>query len=127
MKKKINSEKAPKAIGPYSQAIIANDLIFVSGQLPLVYKTGNLVEGDIGKQTEIIFENIKNILNEVGCSIDDIIKTTIYLKDLNDFAVVNEIYKKYFNEPYPARTTIEVSNIPRNAKILIDVIASYKK
>ncbi len=122
MKKIIYTEKAPKPIGPYSQAIEFNNLIFTSGQIAMD-KEGNLVDGGIKEQTKIILENIKNILEAAGSSINNCLKTTVYLKDMNDFADMNEIYLSYFLESSPSRTTVEVNKLPKDAKICIDVIA----
>lgn len=119
----INTDKAPKAIGPYSQAIKYENLIFISGQIAIDPKTQELIEGDIKKQTERIMENIKAILEEAGLSLNHVIKTTIYLKDINDFPALNEVYGKYFTEHKPARATIEVSNLPKGALVEIEAIA----
>lgn len=119
----INTDKAPKAIGPYSQAIKYENLIFISGQIAIDPKTQELIEGDIKKQTERIMENIKAILEEAGLSLNHVIKTTIYLKNINDFPALNEVYGKYFTEHKPARATIEVSNLPKGALVEIEAIA----
>ncbi|RMA97709.1 RidA family protein [Hydrogenothermus marinus] len=119
----INTDKAPKAIGPYSQAIKYENLIFISGQIAIDPKTQGLIEGDIKKQTERIMENIKAILEEAGLSLNHVIKTTIYLKNINDFPALNEVYGKYFTEHKPARATIEVSNLPKGALVEIEAIA----
>lgn len=119
----INTDKAPKAIGPYSQAIKYENLIFISGQIAIDPKTQELIKSDIKKQTERIMENIKAILEEAGLSLNHVIKTTIYLKDINDFPALNEVYGKYFTEHKPARATIEVSNLPKGALVEIEAIA----
>lgn len=124
MKEVIFSEKAPQPIGPYSQAIKTGNFIFLSGQLG-IDSAGNLKQG-IQEQTHQIFSNISAILAQVNSSIDSIIKTTIYLININDFAQVNEIYQSYFQQPYPARTTIEVSSLPKSALVEIDAIAFIK-
>lgn len=122
-KEVIKSNKAPAAIGPYSQAIKAAGLIFVSGQIPIDPLTGEIVEGGIEEQTERVLKNIEVILEAANSGIDQAVKTTIYLKDMNDFASVNKIYEKRFSYTSPARATVEVSNLPKNASIEIDVIA----
>jgi 2-iminobutanoate/2-iminopropanoate deaminase len=123
MKKIVNTENAPQPIGPYSQAIMPNDhIIFVSEQIPL-RPDGILVEGDIIAQTRQVLENIKAILEEAGMGLKDVVKTSVYLKDLNHFAQFNETYGEYFGVSKPARTVVEVSRIPKDALIGIDVIA----
>lgn len=126
MKKAITSKKAPLPIGPYSQAILAGDFLFISGQIAIDPETGNLVSNDIKGQTTIVLENIKNILEAGGLSFEDVVKTTIYLKDIKDFPQVNEIYERYVTKPFPARATVEVSSLPKGALVEIDAIA-YKK
>ncbi len=123
MPKQINTNNAPAAIGPYSQAIVANGFIFCSGQLGLDPQTGNLVEG-IENQTHQIIKNLQAVLQEAGSDLNKVIKTTILLKDITDFAKVNEIYGSYFSETKPARATYEVSNLPKNGLIEIEAIAS---
>ena len=124
MKKEIiKSDKAPEAIGPYSQAIRAAGLIFISGQIPLDPLTGDIVNGGIKEQTKRVMKNIEAILEAAGSGIDKALKTTIYLKNLSDFESVNKIYGDYFSSTPPARATVEVSNLPKNASIEIDVIA----
>ncbi len=123
MKKVIHSTLAPKAIGPYSQAITTNDLVFVSGQLGIDASTGEFKGADIHSQTTQSMENIKAILKEVGLGMDSVVKTTILLKSLDDFAVVNEIYGSYFKEPYPARATFQVAKLPKDALVEIEAIA----
>lgn len=118
----INTEKSPQAIGPYSQGIISGNLIFVSGQIPLD-ADGKLVSDDIQEQTRQCLRNISHILEEAGSSLEKVIKTTIYLVDMDDFARVNEVYAGFFTEPYPARSCVEVSSLPRDVKIEIEVIA----
>ncbi len=126
-KKIIYTEKAPKPIGPYSQAIIAGDFIFTSGQIPIDPKTNQLVQGDIKEQTKQVLENLKAILEEAGVTFDDVVKVTVYMKDLNEFSAMNEIYSEYFKNSPPARTTVEVSRLPRDVKIEIDLIAVKKQ
>ncbi|TPH65831.1 RidA family protein [Helicobacter pylori] len=123
MKEVIHSTLAPKAIGPYSQAIATNDLVFVSGQLGIDASTGAFKGADIHSQTTQSMENIKAILKEAGLGMDSVVKTTILLKSLDDFAVVNEIYGSYFKEPYPARATFQVAKLPKDALVEIEAIA----
>ncbi|PUD82117.1 RidA family protein [Helicobacter pylori] len=123
MKEVIHSTLAPKAIGPYSQAITTNDLVFVSGQLGIDVSTGEFKGADIHSQTTQSMENIKAILKEAGLGMDSVVKTTILLKSLDDFAVVNEIYGSYFTEPYPARATFQVAKLPKDALVEIEAIA----
>ncbi len=123
MKEVIHSTLAPKAIGPYSQAIATNDLVFVSGQLGIDASTGEFKGADIHSQTTQSMENIKAILEEVGLGMDSVVKTTILLKSLDDFAVVNGIYGSYFKEPYPARATFQVAKLPKDALVEIEAIA----
>jgi 2-iminobutanoate/2-iminopropanoate deaminase len=126
MKEIIHTESAPKAIGPYSQAIAYNGLIFVSGQIPLDPATGALVEGGIEEQTARVLDNLKAVLEAAGATLDTVLKTTIYLKDLGDFSKVNEIYGRYFPQYPPARATVEVARLPRDVKVEIDAVA-YRK
>ncbi|GAA8906425.1 RidA family protein [Helicobacter pylori] len=123
MKEVIHSTLAPKAIGPYSQAIATDDLVFVSGQLGIDASTGEFKGTDIHSQTTQSMENIKAILKEVGLGMDSVVKTTILLKSLDDFSVVNEIYGSYFKEPYPARATFQVAKLPKDALVEIEAIA----
>ncbi|GAA7477847.1 RidA family protein [Helicobacter pylori] len=123
MKEVIHSTLAPKAIGPYSQAIATNDLVFVSGQLGIDVSTGEFKGPDIHSQTTQSMENIKAILKEAGLGMDSVVKTTILLKSLDDFSVVNEIYGSYFKEPYPARATFQVAKLPKDALVEIEAIA----
>ncbi|GAA8429669.1 RidA family protein [Helicobacter pylori] len=123
MKEVIHSTLAPKAIGPYSQAIATNDLVFISGQLGIDASTGEFKGTDIHSQTTQSMENIKAILKEVGLGMDSVVKTTILLKSLDDFAVVNEIYGSYFKEPYPVRATFQVAKLPKDALVEIEAIA----
>ncbi|RKV12978.1 RidA family protein [Helicobacter pylori] len=123
MKEVIHSTLAPKAIGPYSQAIATNNLVFVSGQLGIDASTGEFKGTDIHSQTTQSMENIKAILKEAGLGMDSVVKTTILLKSLDDFSVVNEIYGSYFTEPYPARATFQVAKLPKDALVEIEAIA----
>jgi 2-iminobutanoate/2-iminopropanoate deaminase len=113
-----------KAIGPYSTAIESGDLVFVSGQIPLDAATGKLVEGDISAQAKQSLENLKSILAAAGLSFAHVVKTTIFLASMGDFAAVNDVYKSYVGEPYPARSTIAVAALPMGAKVEIEMIAS---
>jgi 2-iminobutanoate/2-iminopropanoate deaminase len=124
MKKKvIQTEKAPKAIGPYSQAIQAGNFLFLSGQIPLDPKTGELVKGDIRKQTQQVLENIKGILESQGLGMENVVKVTIFLEDIANFNQVNEVYATYFPSSPPARSTVEVTKLPRDADIEIEALA----
>jgi 2-iminobutanoate/2-iminopropanoate deaminase len=123
MKKIISTSDAPAAIGPYSQAIRSDNFIFCSGQIPLDPKSGEMVADDIGAQTRRVLDNISGILKSEGLSLGDVLKTTIFLTDLGNFQIVNEIYGSYFNNQPPARSTVQVSALPKGAKIEIEVIA----
>ncbi|MCM8818059.1 MAG: RidA family protein [Candidatus Omnitrophica bacterium] len=122
MFERIITEKAPLPIGPYSQAVKWKNFIFVSGQIPINPETNIVVKGDIAIQTEQVIENIKNILDKAGASLDDVVKTTVFLKNLNDFDKMNLVYSKYFKNK-PARSTFEVSRLPKDVLIEIEVIA----
>jgi 2-iminobutanoate/2-iminopropanoate deaminase len=122
----VSTDKAPKAIGPYSQAIVAGDLVFVSGQIPLDPQTQQMVQGDVRAQTERVMENLSAILGTAGVSLDNVVKASIFLADLNDFAAVNEVYGKRFLNAPPARSTVQVAGLPKGARVEIDVIASRK-
>jgi 2-iminobutanoate/2-iminopropanoate deaminase len=121
----LSSNDAPKAIGPYSQAVRAGQLLFASGQIPLDPASGSIVEGDVTAQTRRVMENLRAVLKAGGLSLADVVRTTIYLIDLNDFTKVNDAYGSYFEEPYPARATVQVSRLPRDARVEIDAIAAY--
>jgi 2-iminobutanoate/2-iminopropanoate deaminase len=125
MKQAVSSPDAPKAIGPYSQAVRAGQLLFVSGQVPLDPRTGQLVNGDIAAQTRRVFDNLGAVLKAGGRSFADVVRTTVFLADMNDFAAMNEVYGQYFSEPYPARATVQVARLPKDARVEIDVIASF--
>jgi len=118
----IHSDHAPAAIGPYSQATRAGNLVFLSGQVPLDPATGNLVEGDIAAQARQAFDNIKAVVAAAGGSMDDIVRVGLYLTDLSQFAEVNAVMADYFSQPYPARSTIEVSALPRGAQFEVDAL-----
>lgn len=123
MKKVIFTEKAPAAIGPYSQAIEANGMVFLSGQVPINPATGELVEGGITEQTTQVFENIKNVLAEAGLTTDNIVKTTVFLADMSLFAEMNAVYAKYFTSDCPARSAFAVKGLPKGALVEIESIA----
>jgi 2-iminobutanoate/2-iminopropanoate deaminase len=125
VKQAISSPDAPKATGPYSQAVRAGQLLFVSGQVPLDPATGRIVDGDIAAQTRRVFANLGAVLAAGGRSFADVVRTTVFLADMNDFAAVNAVYGEYFAEPYPARATVEVARLPKDARVEIDVIASF--
>jgi 2-iminobutanoate/2-iminopropanoate deaminase len=119
----IQTDRAPQAIGPYSQAIKANGFIFASGQIPLDPATMRIVEGGIEEQTGRVLDNLKAVLEAAGSSLDRVVKTTVYLADMNEFAAMNEIYAKYFGSTKPARATVQVARLPRDVKVEIDVVA----
>jgi reactive intermediate/imine deaminase len=122
MKQVIQTDKAPKAIGPYSQAIQVDKTIYLSGQIPLDPKTMSLVSEDFNLQAKQVMENLQAVCIAAGGNLDSIVKLTIYLTDLNHFTVLNEIMQQFFHEPYPARSTIQISALPKNAKIEIDAV-----
>jgi 2-iminobutanoate/2-iminopropanoate deaminase len=119
----IQTDRAPQAIGPYSQAIKANGFIFASGQIPLDPATMQIVEGGIEEQTERVLNNLKAVLEAAGSSLDRVVKTTVYLADMNEFAAMNEIYARYFGATKPARATVQVARLPRDVRVEIDVVA----
>ena len=119
----ISTKNAPAAIGPYSQAVKVGNLLFTSGQMPVDPKTGVMVVDDIKKATETSLENIKAILKEAGTNLDRVIKTTVFIKDMNDFAAMNEVYGKYFVAKQPARSCVEVARLPKDCRVEIEVIA----
>ena len=119
----VHSEAAPKAIGPYSQAVRSGNTLYLSGQTPLDPATGEMVAGGIDAQATRVFENLKAVLAAAGASFDDVVRVAIYMTDLGNFGTVNEVMTKYFSEPYPARSTIGVAALPRAAAVEIDVIA----
>src|SRR4030066_808503 len=121
-KKVIQTDKAPRAIGPYSQAIRAGDFLFLSGQIPLDPKTGELVKGDIRQQTKQVLENIKGVLESQKLGMENVIKVTIFLKDIGSFSRVNEVYASYFPTPAPARSTVGGAKLPRDAALEIEAI-----
>jgi 2-iminobutanoate/2-iminopropanoate deaminase len=123
MKEPISTKGAPAAIGPYSQAIRAGGLVFLSGQIPLDPVSGQMIEGDIAAQTDRVMKNLSAVLEAAGCTFDDVVRTTIFLTNLADFQVVNEGYGRYFQAVPPARATVQVAALPRGAKVEIDAIA----
>ena len=124
MKKVVLTDKAPKPAGQYSQAVIHGGLAYLSGQIPLDPATNKLIEGGISAQTERVLENIKAVLEACGASLDSVLKTTVYLKDMGDFAPMNEIYQRYFAKNPPARSTVQAAKLPRDVGVEIDVIAA---
>tara|TARA_B100000609_G_scaffold194631_1_gene187455 strand:- start:2651 stop:3121 length:471 start_codon:yes stop_codon:yes gene_type:complete len=120
----ISTTSAPQAIGPYSQAVKTKNLMFISGQIPLDPVTGNLVEGSIEDQANQVLKNLRSICEAAGYSLDDAVKITIFLTDLGNFSVVNDVMKEYFSEPYPARATVEVSGLPLGVNVEIEAIIS---
>ena len=123
MREVIATDNGPKAIGPYSQAIKANGLVFLSGQIPLDPATQQLIAGDVAAQTERVLQNIAGILDAAGSSLSQVVKTTVFLKSMNDFAAMNEVYGRHFTAEPPARSTVEVARLPKDVLVEIDVIA----
>jgi 2-iminobutanoate/2-iminopropanoate deaminase len=121
-KKQIKTDKAPAAIGPYSQAIVSGNLLFTSGQLGIDPATGKLSEGTIEEQAHLVFRNLKAIAEEAGTSLDHAVKTTVFLADIGNFQAVNAVYAEYFNEPYPARSAFQVAALPLGASLEIEAI-----
>lgn len=122
-KKIISTEKAPQAIGPYSQAIVANGFLFTSGMVPIDPATNQLVEGDITVQAKQAISNLKNLIETSGSSCDKVVKTTVFIKDMNQFSIINDIYKEYFNKDFPARSCVEVARLPKDVLIEIEAVA----
>ena len=123
MRDAISTTDAPQAIGPYSQAIRAGNLLFASGQIPIDPVTGAMVAGDIAAQTRQVFENVAGVLKAAGGSFDHVVKTTVFLADMNDFAAMNAVYGEYFALPAPARSTVQVARLPRDARVEIEIVA----
>jgi len=123
MKKTVSTEKAPKAIGPYTQAVISNGVAYLSGQIPLDPATNQLVDGDIAAQTERVIMNLKAVLEASGASLESVVKTTIFLKDMGDFQKMNEVYGRFFTTNPPARSTVQAARLPRDVSVEIDAIA----
>lgn len=119
----ISTENAPGAIGPYSQAIKANGMVFCSGQIPIDIATGEFVSSDVAEQTEQVLENLKAVLEAAGSSLDKVVKTGVFLADMNDFAAMNEVYGRFFDTNKPARATVQAARLPRDARVEIDCIA----
>ena len=126
MKQPIASPLAPKPVGPYSAALRAGSLLFVSGQVPLDPATGRMVEGDIGVHTRRVLQNVGALLEAAGLSFAHVVRTTVFLADMNDFQAMNDTYATFFSEPYPARSTVQAARLPRDARVEIDVVASYE-
>ena len=124
MRTAVSTDGAPKAIGSYSQAIRAGSLLFLSGQIPIDPATGQMVDGDIAQQTHRVFKNLEAILTAAGASFDNVVRTTVYLADMSEFAAMNEVYGTYFSSPAPARATVQAARLPRDARVEIDLIAS---
>jgi 2-iminobutanoate/2-iminopropanoate deaminase len=125
VKQSVSSAGAPQAIGPYSPAVRAGQLLFVSGQVAIDPATGDMVAGDVAAQTRRVLDNVGALLKEAGRSFADVVRTTVFLADMNDFAAMNEVYGQYFPQPYPARATVQVARLPKDARVEIDVIAAY--
>src|SRR5688572_23301004 len=123
MKKIVKTDKAPGAIGPYSQAVIANGFVFASGQIPLDPATNQLIDGDITAQTHRVMQNLAGLLTAAGSSIDKAVKTTVFLADMNDFGKMNEVYAGYFKESPPARSTVQAARLPKDVRIEVDIVA----
>ena len=123
MKQRIQTERAPQAIGPYSQAIKANGLVFVSGQIPIDPKTGQFIAGGIAEQTEQVLQNLAALLEDAGSGLDYVLKTTVFLADMEEFAAMNEIYGRFFTDEPPARATVQAARLPRDARVEIEAIA----
>ncbi len=123
MKELLTTKKAPAAIGPYSQGVKANGFLFLSGQIPLDPESGQFIAGDIRAQTERVLKNLQAVLEAAGSTLAEVVKTTVYLADLNDFAAMNEVYARFFSQEPPARATVQAARLPKGARIEIDLIA----
>jgi len=123
VKQTIETERAPQAIGPYSQAVVANGFVFASGQIPIDPETGQFVEGGIVEQTEQVLRNVSNLLEAAGTGLARVVKTTVFLADMDDFAAMNETYARFFGENPPARSTVQAARLPRDARVEIEVVA----
>ena len=119
----ISTNNAPAAIGPYSQAIKVGNLVFISGQIPIIPATGEILRGDIKLQTKQVLENLKNILDAAGSCIDNVVKTTVFMKDLNDYTAINDVYKEFFTDKPPARAAVQAARLPRDVGVEIEAIA----
>lgn len=126
MKKEVKTDKAPQAIGPYSQGIIANGFVYCSGQIPLVPETGALAAGAIEDQTRQVLKNLAAVLDAAGSSLDLVVKATVFLQDMNDFAAMNRVYAEFFKAPFPARAAVQVARLPRDVKVEIEAVAVLK-
>ena len=120
----VSTENAPSAIGPYSQAVKTGNLVFVSGQIPIDPKTGEFVSDEVAEQTEQVLKNLSAVLEAAGSSLNNVVKTTVFLADMNDFAVMNEIYARFFGENKPARATVQAARLPRDARVEIECVAT---
>ena len=123
MKKVIKTDKAPEAIGPYSQAIAANGMIFASGQIPIDPKSGELNTGSIEDQTRLVLNNLKAVIEAGGCTFDDVVKCTVFLQNMDDFSRMNAVYAEFFSPPYPARAAVQVARLPKDVRVEIEAIA----
>jgi 2-iminobutanoate/2-iminopropanoate deaminase len=121
--RKVQTDQAPAAIGPYSQGIVANGMVYTAGQIPLDPATGNLVEGDIATQTERVMRNVQAVLQAAGADLSTVVKTTVFLRDMGDFAAMNEVYGRWFGEHAPARSTVQAARLPRDVAVEIEAIA----
>jgi 2-iminobutanoate/2-iminopropanoate deaminase len=126
MKQTITTGNAPKALGPYSQAVVYGGLAYLSGQIPIDPASGKLIEGGISAQTERVLENIKAVLEACGASLDSVLKTTVFLKNMDDFAAMNQVYERYFAQNPPARSTVQAAKLPRDVGVEIDCIAAVR-
>ncbi len=126
MKKEVKTDRAPKAIGPYSQGIIANGFVYCSGQIPIDPATGELVQGSIEEQSRLVLRNLGAVLEAAGSSLADVVKCTVFLQDMNDFAKMNAVYGEFFPVPFPARAAVQVARLPRDVKVEIEAIALVK-
>ncbi len=126
MTKIISTDKAPAAIGPYSQAVAVGNMVYTSGQIAIVPETGNIVEGGVEEQTKQALENLKVVVEEAGSSLDKVVKTTIFIKNMGDFAKINEVYSKYFTSNFPARSCVEVARLPKDLLVEIEAVAVIK-
>ncbi len=124
MRKPVSSDQAPKAVGPYSQAVVHAGIAYLSGQIPLDPSTGQIVDGDIAAQTERVLLNLKAVLETAGASLDSVLKTSVFLRDMSDFPKMNEVYARYFPAPHPARSTVQAARLPRDVGVEIDCIAA---
>ena len=123
MQKVISTDKAPSAIGPYSQAIEVNGMVYTSGVIPVIPATGEIVEGGVEAQADQAFKNLCNLVEASGSKVENIVKTTVFIKEMNDFGAINEVYAKYFTEPYPSRSCVEVARLPKDVMLEIEAIA----